>query len=453
MTNDMTVGNPTKLIIKFIIPLLLGNIFQQLYSMVDTIIVGRYVGLNALGGVGATGSINFLILGFVMGLTNGFAIPVAQSFGANDNKKMKHYVMISIYLCCIFSIIITIISTITLKPLLIIMKTPQENIQFAYNYMIIILIGLFANVAYNMTACILRSLGDTKTPLYFLIIASALNVILDLIFIINFEMGVAGAALATVISQGIASILCILYIVKKFHILKMEKEDLPYKQSSANHLIKIGFPMAAQFSVIAVGSILLQSAVNSLGAIYVASYTVACRVEQLAIQPFSTLGIAAGTYTGQNLGAGKIDRIKSGMNKTIIIGIITSIICGAIIYFFGENIIGMFLSEGDDKVLVTKYAMQYLKWASLFFIPLMLLITYRGSIQGLGDGFIPMLTGFVELFSRVFVAIGFSGVIGYLAVCLACPVAWSSAGVILTYAYFKKIKKVEINMLNQSKDI
>ncbi|MDE6357855.1 MAG: MATE family efflux transporter [Eubacteriales bacterium] len=445
MTNDMTVGNPTKLIVKFIIPLLIGNIFQQFYSMVDTIIVGRYVGIAALGGIGLTGSINFLILGFAMGLTSGFAIPIAQSFGANDYKRMRHYVMMSIYLCCIWSVGITIVSSLSLKQLLILMQTPEANFQYAYDYMIIILLGMFTNVAYNMTSGILRSLGDTKTPLIFLVISSALNIILDLVFILNFNMGVSGAAYATVISQGVSALLCIIFISKKFPILKIKKEDLPYSQKSANHLTKIGFPMAAQFSVIAVGSVLLQSSVNKLGEIAVAGYSVSCKVEQLAIQPFSTLGVAAATYTGQNFGAGKIDRIKDGMKKTVIIGIILSFICAGIIYFFGNPIINMFMSEGSDKIEVIKLSRQYLNWASCFFIPLMLLIVYRSAIQGLGDGVIPMFAGIVELVGRVSVAMLLAPVLGFLGVSLACPAAWSGAALLLAPAYFYKIKNLFLN--------
>lgn len=443
MTNDMTVGNPTKLIIKFIVPLLIGSIFQQFYSMVDTIIVGRYVGIDALGGIGLTGSINFLILGFSMGLTNGFAIPIAQSFGANDYKRMRHYVMMSVYLCILWSIGITIVSSLSLKTILTLMKTPEVNFMYAYNYMIIILLGMFTNVAYNMTSAILRSLGDSKTPLLFLIIASALNIILDLVFILNFNMGVSGAAWATVISQGISALLCIIFIAKKFPILKMSKEDLPYSQKSANHLTKISLPMATQFSVIAIGSILLQSAVNALGEIAVAAYSVACKVEQLAIQPFTTLGIAAATYTGQNLGAGKIDRIKEGTKKTIIIGVVISFICAGIIYFLGNPIINLFMSEGANKLEVVTLAKQYLNWISAFFIPLILLIVYRNTIQGFGNGFIPMLSSIIELIARVSVSMTLSPIIGFLGISLAPPVAWVGAAILLTPAYFYKIKKLE----------
>ncbi|WP_317367118.1 MATE family efflux transporter [uncultured Tyzzerella sp.] len=445
MTNDMTVGNPTKLVIKFIIPLLIGNIFQQLYSMVDTIIVGKYVGTQALAGVGSTGGINFFILGFAMGMTSGFAVPIAQGFGANDPKRVRHFVAMSIYLTVGIGIILTIISTIGLGPLLTVTKTPEDVYNHAYNYMIIILLGLITNMAYNMTASILRALGDAKTPLYFLIVASFLNIALDFLFILSFNMGVAGAALATVISQGVSAILCTIYMYKKFEILRMKKEDFIYKQKSANILFSIGFPMAFQYSVIAIGSILLQSAVNSLGTIAVASYTICCRIEQLAIQPFSTLGIAGTTYAGQNLGAGKIDRIKEGMKKMTIIGVVIAIICSVIIYVFNIPLINLFMQEGEDKTLVIEYVRLYLFWACAFFIPLMLLILYRSAIQGMGDAFFPLVAGIVELVGRVSVAIGLIG-LGYLGISLACPVAWLGGALIVVPAYFRKLKNLEKNV-------
>ena len=447
MTNDMTQGNPTKLVIKFIIPLLIGNIFQQLYSMIDTIIVGKYVGTQALAGVGSTGAINFFILGFAMGMTSGFSVPIAQSFGSNDYSRLRHFVAMSGYLTVIAGIIMTILSTIGLGPLLTITKTPEDIYHYAYSYMIIILGGLLTNMAYNMTASILRALGDSKTPLYFLIISSFLNIILDLVFILIFNMGVSGAALATIISQGISALLCIFYMYKKFDILKMEKQDVIYNKKSAKFLLNIGFPMAFQYSVIATGSILLQSAVNSLGTIVVASYTVCCRIEQLAIQPFTTLGIASTTYTGQNLGAGRLDRIKDGMKKMTIIGIILALICSVLIYVFNTPLINLFISEGDDKTLVIKYSREYLAWVCAFFVPLMLLILYRSSIQGMGDTLFPMIASIVELAGRVLVAIGLVSFIGYLAICLACPAAWLGGALIVVPAYFSKIKKLEKKMM------
>ena len=443
MTNDMTKGSPTKLVIKFIIPLIIGNIFQQLYSMVDTIIVGKFVGTTALAGVGSTGAINFLILGFAMGITNGFSIPMAQSFGANDYDKLRHLVAMSIYLTVISALIITFLSTIFLGDILTIIKTPSDIYNYAFDYMIIILLGLITAMAYNMTSSVLRALGDSKTPLYFLIIASILNVILDLTFILIFNMGVSGAAYATVLSQGLSALLCIFYIHKKFEILKMKKKDFIYNKKSAYHLLKIGLPMAFQTSVVATGSILLQGAVNSLGTIAVASYTVCCRIEQLAIQPFLTLGIAASTYTGQNLGAGKIDRIKDGIKKMTIIGIVISLICIFIIYIFNTPLINLFIEENNDKPLIIKYAKQYLNWECFFFIPLMLLILYRSALQGIGNIIFPTLTGVVELLGRLVVAVGLVRFIGFLAISLACPVAWLGGSLIVVIAYFVQIKKIE----------
>lgn len=439
MTNDMTVGNPTKLVIKFIIPLLIGNIVQQFYSMVDTIIVGKFVGTNALAGVGSTGSINFLILGFIIGLTGGFSIPISQRFGACDYSKLRHYVAISGYLCIIFSIVMTISSIFLLDPLLKIMRTPSDIYVYAKNYMFIMLLGTFTSIAYNMTASILRAIGDSHTPLYFLIIASILNIVLDLIFIINFNMGVSGAAIATILSQGLASLLCGIYMFKKFKILKFEKNECRYDKSSAKYLTSIGLPMGFQFSIVATGSILLQAAVNSLGTVYVASYAVSCKIEQLGIQPFVTLGTAAATFVGQNLGAGKFNRIADGMKKIIIIGFITAIITAIFIIVFQNNLISLFLNEGADRILVEQYSKEYLIWSCASFIPLMLLIVYRGATQAMGDMKTSIISGISELVGRVFVANGLVGIIGYLAICLACPAAWSLAAICGYVGYRKKI--------------
>ncbi len=287
----MTVGNPTKLILKFIFPLLLGNIFQQLYSMVDAIIVGQYVGADALAGIGSTGAIIFFIVGFAVGLTNGFAVPIAQSYGAQDMERLKKFVGMSCYLCAFFALLLTTLSIVFINPLLNAMQTPQEIYGYAYDYIIVLLGGLIATIAYNMNASILRAVGDSKTPLLFLVISSVLNIFLDIVLIVNFDMGVAGAGYATIISQAVASILCVIYMQKKFEILRLTKQDFKYNFSIIKNLITIGVPMAFQFTIIATGSIILQSVINTLGTSAVAAYTICSKVEQLAIQPFVTLGV------------------------------------------------------------------------------------------------------------------------------------------------------------------
>ena len=441
MTKDMTAGNPAKLICMFSIPLLIGNLFQQFYSMVDTAIVGRFVGVNALAAVGATGIMSFLIIDFVLGLTAGFAVPIAQTFGANDKDKMRHYVAMSIYLSIALSIVVTILAVFLAKPLLELMNTPADIIDDAYTYIVIIFAGLSTTVFYNMIAGVLRSIGDSKTPLYFLIVASILNIILDLIFILNFKMGVAGAAYATVISQGISGLLCLIYTIKRYKILHLTKEDFHYKANSIIKLLKLGLPMALQYSITAIGVMVLQSAVNSLGSIVVAAYTAASKVEQLAMQPFKTLGITMATYTGQNLGAGKIDRIKKGVNSGMLLCTICCFASGLLILFWSEDLVRLFVTDSPEAIQVVSVAKTYLMTVVTYFIPLGAIFIYRNSLQGMGEGMITLLAGLIELVSRSVVALGFTATFGYTAVCLATPAAWVTAGLFLVIVYYWKIRK------------
>ena len=368
MTNDMTKGNPVKLILLFSIPLLIGNVFQQFYSMVDTIIVGRFVGVDALAAVGSTGSMVFLVNGFATGLTSGFAVLVSQKFGAKDEKGLRKATASAITLTVISVIVATIVSLLGAKPLLKLMNTPENIMGDAYIYVKIIYGGIIATVAYNFIASILRALGDSKTPLYFLIVSSVLNIILDLVFIINFKMGVAGAAYATIISQGVSAILCLIYTYKRFTILRLKKEDFNVKRRYYHKHLKIGIPMALQFSITSIGIMTVQGALNVFGSTVIASYTAASKALQLVMQPAITFGVTMATYCGQNLGAKEYGRIKEGVKECTKISIITSIIAGAVLMFLGKYFVMMFISNPDAEVL--KYAQQVLDISAIFFIPL-----------------------------------------------------------------------------------
>ena len=437
MTKDMTSGNPIKLILLFSIPLLIGNIFQQFYSMVDTIIVGRFLGVQSLAAVGSTGSMSFLIIGFVSGLSSGFSVLISQRFGANDYEGLKEAVASSIILSIIMGIIITLVSVFTAKPLLHLMNSPSDIINDAYSYIVIIYAGSSATFFYNMVSSILRSLGDSKTPLYFLIIASILNIILDLVFIINFKMGVAGAAYATVFSQGVSGFLCLIYTSKKFPILKLNKNHFKSGTKYFKEHLRIGIPMALQFSIIAVGIMMLQGAINSFGSNVVAAHTAASKVEQLVMQPSVTFGLTMATYCAQNLGAGNIERIKEGVKKCTIINISIGIISGIILILFGEFFISVFVSNADKEVLDT--AKLYLTTISLFLIPLSLIFVYRNALQGMGYTFIPMMVGAYELVARTVIAFTLPAFIEYLGICIASPIAWFSAAIPLAFSYRKKV--------------
>lgn len=440
MTNDMTKGNPIKLILMFSIPLLIGNIFQQFYSMVDTIIVGRFVGVDALAAVGSTGSMVFLVNGFVIGLTSGFAVLVSQKFGAKNEEGLKKAVASAVVLTIISIIVVTAISLLGAKPLLNLMNTPDNIMVDAYTYIKIIFCGIVATVSYNLVASILRSLGDSKTPLYFLIVSSVLNIVLDLIFIINFNMGVAGAAYATVISQAVSAILCLGYTYWKFEILRLKKEDFKVKAKYYRKHLKIGIPMALQFSVTALGIMTVQAALNNFGSTVIASYTAASKALQLVMQPAITFGVAMATYAGQNLGAKNYKRIKEGVKACTKISIITSIIAGFVLIFLGKYFIMMFISNPDAEIL--GYAQSVLTISAIFFIPLGLIFIYRNALQGMGESFVPMMAGVYELGARALVAFTLPGLLDFMGICLADPVAWVAAAVPLAISYSKKIKQL-----------
>ena len=440
MTNDMTKGSPLKIFILFSIPLLIGNIFQQLYSMVDTIIVGRFVGVDALAAVGSTGSMFFLVNGMILGLTSGFSVLVSQKFGAKDEEGVKKSVASNITLTIISTIIITVVALLLKNAVLKLMNTPENIFNDSNTYITIIYAGIFTQTAYNMAAGILRALGDSKTPLYFLIVASILNVILDLIFIINFNMGVAGAAYATNIAQGVSAVLCVIYSYKKFKVLRLKKEDFKVEKSYYKDHLKIAIPMGLQFSVTAVGVIIIQSAVNVFGSTVIASFTASSKVLQLVMQPLISYGVTIATYAGQNLGAQKFDRIVNGMKIMNYISIVTSLIAGAVLVFFGKYFVMLFVENPTAEMI--GYTQEVLNYAAVFMIFLGAIFIYRNVLQGMGESFVPMMAGVYELVARSIVAFTLPKYIGFTGICLSDPIAWIAAAVPLVIAYNIKIKKI-----------
>ena len=317
MQQDMTAGSPAKAILMFTVPIFVGNVFQQFYSMVDTIIVGKFVGTTALAAVGSVGTIMFLIIGFMLGLTAGFTVLTAQRFGAGDMKGMRKTVGSAATLSVIMTVIMTTISMLGMKPLLKFMNTPSDIFADAYHYIMVICAGIFATVLYNLLASILRAIGNSQIPLYFLILSALLNVVLDLLLIIVFRMGAAGAAYATVISQGVSGVLCLIYIIKKIPELKLEKSDFQLNGHIAKVQIGIGIPMALQYSITAIGSMMVQSSLNVLGSGAVAAFTAANKIEQVLTQAYVALGTTMATYCAQNIGAGKVKRIRHMENGTL----------------------------------------------------------------------------------------------------------------------------------------
>ena len=441
MMMDMTKGNPAKLILAFTIPILIGNLFQQFYSMVDTAIVGQFVGVGALAAVGATGGVIFLVQGFVNGLTHGFSVIVSQRYGANDEIGIKKATATSIYLSAIATVVLTIICVVLAKPVLQVMNTPADILEDATSYVTIFFGGLVSIIVYNLLASLLRAFGDSKTPLYFLILASITNIILDLVLIINFKMGVAGAAIATVVSQGLSGLLCYFYMIKKFDILTLKREHFKYDPVLVKELMYVSLPMALQYAITAIGVMILQVAVNSFGSTTVAAFTAATKVEQLVVQPGIAIGRTMATYAAQNLGARRIDRVRQGARQSAWITIVTNALSSVIVIFLGGYIVQLFIPSANVEAL--PISMEYLKITAIFYPVLGLLFLYRFALQGLGNTVVPMFAGVMELVMRTIVAFTLPGLLGYQGVCLASPLAWIGATVWLIWSYFRIIPKLE----------
>lgn len=440
VTKDMTVGSPLKLILGFAIPTLLGMLFQQFYSMVDTMIVGKWLGVNSLAAVGSTGSINFMVMGFCIGVCSGFAIPVAQKFGAGDYKALRCFVTNSVWISAIFAVIMTVLISIFCMDILKLMKTPENIIDEAYSYIVIIFLGIPVTYLYNLLSGIIRSLGDSKTPVYFLVLSSILNIILDILSIGVFHMGVAGPALATVISQTISGGLCLLYIKKHFEILHTEKDEWAWDWHYGKILCGMGIPMGLQYSITAIGSVVLQTAVNSLGSTAVASVTAGTKVSMFFCCPFDALGGTMATYAGQNVGAKKLDRISKGLVSATIIGSVYSIVACLILSFFGKTIALLFMDAGEVEILNS--VQLYLRINTAFYIPLALVNIIRFAIQGMGFSTFAIFAGVCEMAARIIVAFIFVPIFGFVAVCTANPLAWIMADLFLIPAYLYCIRKL-----------
>ena len=436
--HDMTSGSPMKIILDFTLPIFIGNVFQQFYNMADAVIVGKFVGTKALAAVGSTGTIMFLIYGFVVGMTAGFTVLTAQKFGAGDMPSMRRTVAGASILSLIIGLILTAVFMILMKPWLTLMNTPSDIFADAYAYIMIISGGILAQMLYNLLASILRALGNSKVPLYFLILSALLNIVLDLVFIIVFHMGAAGAAIATVISQGVSGLLCLVYIVKKVPMLRMGREDWHPSGTLIMTQIRIGIPMALQYSITAIGTMRVQSSLNILGSTLVAAFTAASKIEQVVTQAYVAMGTTMATYGAQNMGAGNVPRIRQGFKASTIIGIIYAFIAAALVMTVGKYMSYLFVSE--DVELIMDSVDIYLKCVGTFFIPLAIVNIYRNGIQGLGYGLLPMMAGVAELVGRGVVAVIAAGQKSYLGVCLASPAAWVLASVLLIGMYYYIVK-------------
>lgn len=436
---NMTEGEPLKLIIPFMIPLLIGNVFQQLYNIADIIIVGRTIGVNALAAVGATAPLFMMLVILTLGMSGGFSVVTGQLFGAGDLDGVRRSAAMSTMLCTMFVIIMMAAAVMFIDPVLALMNIPPELYADAKSYVMIIVYGLIFMMAYNMLSNILRSLGDSKTPLYFLIVSTLLNIVLALVFIINFGWGVPGSALALVVAQGFSGLLCIIYIAKKFPVLHVRLSDFKWDSRFAWEHIRMGLPMAVQFSVLGLGMIIIQAICNQFGSETIAAFTSAMRIEQLALQPMLSFGLAMAVYTAQNFGARKFGRISRGVKKCSQLSLAFSLFAAVIMYFFGQEMIGIFLDNPSPKVMAE--AKQYLHLSVPFYFFLSQIFIYRNSVQGMGISMIPMLSGVVELLLRSAAASYLTIDYGYTGVCYASPIAWVGSSIFLfaSYHYFLRL--------------
>ncbi len=452
MITDMTKGSPLKHILLFSVPLLIGNVFQQLYNIADLVIVGRTLGVESFAAVGAVAPLFFLITFIIVGLTNGFAVVTGQRFGAKDIKGVRNSVVISTILSVIVTFIFSSIFALSMNYILKWMNVPDNIYHNAFWYVEIIIIGLIATTMYNMLASIIRALGDSKTPLYFLIIASLINIILALIFIIVFHMGVPGSAIAVILSQGISVILCTIFIKYKFPILRIHKNewfikfDKDFYDSAYEHL-KIGVPMAVQFSILGISILIIQSVCNSFGSNVIAAMTAALRIEQIATLPMMSFGVALAAYVAQNFGARKFKRIRLGVIKTSTINIVLSIVMAFVMRFWGTNIIGAFIGTATKEII--NIAHSYLLISTIFYFFLGQIFIYRNALQGMGETVFPLLSSIAELVMRAFTAVYLAIKFGYIGMFYAGPIAWVSASTVLFLGYLYSIKHIIYKIKNK----
>ena len=434
MAQNMTKGNPTKLLVEFMIPVLIGNLFQNLYGIVDSMVVGRYLGVDALAAVGSVGIVTFGVQGLAIGMTSGFGIIFSQCYGGQKESELRHHIAVAAYVSVMFSVLMTGILLGYLPLLLELMNIPQEIYGETELYTRIFFWGFGACVAYNFFSAAARAVGDSRTPLYFLIFSSVLNVILDIVLIRDFGMGVDGAAVATVASQLLSGILCGIYVFARYSMLRVRKGEWACRVKSAGSLLKMGIPMALQYSITAIGTMMVQSSLNILGSTLVAAYTAAGKIEQVVTQAYVAMGTTMATYGAQNMGAGSVKRIREGFRACTIIGAVYSVAAAAFIMTVGKYMTYLFVSE-DVNVIMSSVEV-YLKCIGVFFIPLAIVNIYRNGIQGLGYGLLPMLAGVAELIGRGVVAVIAGEMRSYTGVCLAGPAAWSLAAALLIVMYF-----------------
>ena len=439
----MTKGSPLRLLLAFSIPLFIGNLFQQLYSMVDTVVVGRFVGVDALAAVGSTSGFSFMVIGFAQGLAAGFAVIVSQRYGAKDEEAMRKAYAMSILCSFVCSAVIAALFGLLSMPLLRLISTPENIIGDANSYISVIYIGIGTAIFYNLFSSILRAVGDSRSPVAFLLISSVLNIVLDLFFVIIVPLGCSGVAIATIIAQGISALISYAYIRMRFPMFRLTRDDWKPDGRLCLRLMRIGIPGAVQFSVCAIGVIIVQSAINGFGSDTVAAYSVGGKIENLVTQFFPALGMGISTFAGQNLGAGKMERIREGFRVSFLIMVVGAAGAFFVIRLAAVPFSYIFMDPGTTDPMIIDEAVIYAKTISWFFIPLGMIFIYRTGSQGLGSGLIPMISSILELICRAVAAFTLPMAFGYIGICLSSPAAWLVAGLILPFCYIRLMRSIE----------
>ncbi len=441
MTKDMTTGSPVKRILAFCVPLLIGNLFQQFYNLADSILVGKILGVQSFAAVGSTGALNFMVLGFALGICSGFSIPIAQSFGAGDEAEVRRRAGQLIWLGLLFSGLITLIAATWTDDILRLTQTPAEIYDEAFRYIHVVFLGASATILYNLGSGVLRALGDSRTPLFFLMGAVSVNVVLDVVFMKVLGMGVEGAAFATVLSQACSGVACLIYIRRCVPVLHLSRDDVRPDVRRMRLIAGIGVPMGLQFSITAVGSIMVQSAVNGLGTTAVAAVAAGSRVHNVVAAPLESCGVAMATYCGQNLGAKDLRRIRSGVNAVTVMCFIYCLAAFAFNYYMGARAASLFIDAAETAILAN--VQQYLTFNGAAYPMLAIVFIFRNGLQGMGFSGQAMGAGIAELAARALVAFGLVGRFGFLAVCCANPAAWLFADALLLVLYHVKMRGLE----------
>ena len=448
MIKDLTKGLPLKIITYFALPILLGNLFQQLFQISDILIIGRLLGVKALAASGASAPIFFMLLIIAFGFTGGLTVITAQRFGAKDIKGIKSSFFHSLIASSVFSIIISLNLIFFLEDILKLMNIPQELMDDAYNFTYILGLAMNVIILYNLLSGSLRALGDSKTPLYFLIISSLLNIVFNFLFIKYLKLGIQGSALGTLCSIIISTVACIIFIYTKYPVLKLSIHDCKYNHKVMKEHLRIAIPMALQFSILSIGLLIIQSLSNSFGTEVIAGFTAAMRIEQISTQPLFALGIAFATYSAQNYGACLIKRIRQGVRQCLFAGLILSIIISLIVRIYGIELIGIFIENNDKNII--NIGQKYLLLTTYFYFFLLCIFIVRNAIQGMGKTFIPVFSSIVELIARVFAAIYLADKIGYMGVVWSSPIAWIGGALVVLTGYIFVISHLNYKTMRKN---